>query len=257
MIELNNIQADRDGFQLSIDKLSLKKGDFIAVLGNNGSGKSTFFSLLSGFLPFQGEYRLMNAKMRSFDIKKRNRLLGLLSQKTTLNMPFDVFYVILTGRFPLTNGYQYSKDDLEATENVMQHFDIQHLRSRSFNKLSGGEKQRVLLARILNRQTPILLLDEPLNGIDLKHQHETIGHLKQSKNDKITLVVMHDLSLALREFDRFLIFSNGSLVYDTPGEQLNAQKLADIFDITVDFITHDQKLFVYTTLNTNAKTPQN
>jgi len=249
LIELKNILAQRADFCLSIKSLNLKPGDFVAVLGNNGSGKSTFLSLLSGFLTFKGNYRVKDRDFESYSLKERNSTVGLLPQKTALNMPFDVFYVILTGRFPLTNGFHYRQEDHRATGRVIAKFDIEHLAKRSFNELSGGEKQRVLLARALNRETPVSLLDEPLTGIDLRHQHETINFLKKQQKDKIFLVVMHDVSLAIREFDRFLIFSGGDLVYDVTKDQISAQKLAEVFEVEIDFLTHKDKLVVYSAID--------
>ncbi|MBU3916904.1 ABC transporter ATP-binding protein [bacterium] len=248
MINLENIKAKRGDFLLSVNKLGLKKGDFTAVLGNNGSGKSTFFSLLSGFLKFEGNYSFLGGNFSSLSLPERNKSIGLLPQKTTLNMPFDVFYVILTGRFPFTNGYTYTRTDYDSTEKTLREFDILHLRDRQFNELSGGEKQRVLLARILNRETPVMLLDEPLNGIDLRHQHETIRLLKTVSSEKSILVVMHDLSMAIKEFNRFLFFVDGSLAYDVRKGEIDENKLSEIFKVKVNFHQQEEKLFVHTEL---------
>jgi cobalamin transport system ATP-binding protein len=246
LIELKNIEVTRGGFNLAIESLQLQKGEMIAVLGNNGSGKSTFFSMLAGFLKFKGGYLLSQTKFKEIAFREKSRLIGLLPQKTELNMPFDVTYIILTGRFSLTNGYQYGKVDHQATESIIEQLELGHLRNRSFKELSGGEKQRVLLARTLNRETPVLLLDEPLNGIDLKHQHETIGLLQGMKKEKAIMVVMHDVSLALREFDRFLIFSEGRLIYISGKEQLSPARLVEIFDVEIDFLEKDGRLYVHT-----------
>lgn len=249
MIKLSDIQAQRGAFNLLVPALKLNQGDFIAVLGNNGSGKSSFLSMLSGFLGYKGNYQLNERDYKSYGLKERNQLVGLLPQKTTLNMPFDVYYVILTGRFPLTNGFHYREQDHRATDQIIAQFDIDHLKERPFNELSGGEKQRVLLARALNRDTPVVLLDEPLTGIDLRHQHETLALLRQKQKNNICLVVMHDISLAIREFDRFLIFVEGKLVYDVTKAQVSAERLAEVFSVQIDFLTHKEKLVVYSAIN--------
>lgn len=248
MIDLSGISAIRGQFTLMVNQLQLQEGELVAVLGNNGSGKSTFFSALSGFLEYDGDYRIREADYKSYDHISRKKLVGLLPQKTELNMPFDVYYVILTGRFAHTDGYRYAKSDHQSTEAVIDRFDIKHLRHRAFNELSGGEKQRVLLARAINHGAPVLLLDEPLNGIDIKHQHETVRHLHALKAEKIILVVMHDLTLAMREFDRFLVFDRGNLVYDASKETLDSARLAEIFKVKIDFLNMKEKLYVYTAL---------
>jgi iron complex transport system ATP-binding protein len=246
LINLKNLTARRGDFHIEIDTLRTAPGELVAVLGNNGSGKSTFLAALSGFLKYRGRYALCDAEFTTLTRNEQNKIVGLLPQKTELNMPFDVHYVILTGRFLHTNGYTYSEQDLSATNHIIRHFDIEHLRNRPFNELSGGEKQRVLLARTINQETPVLLLDEPLNGIDLKHQHDTVRHLHDFKKDKTILVVMHDLSLALREFDRFLVFAKGRLIYDVNKAEVDATRLADIFNVDIRFRQQEGRTYVYT-----------
>lgn len=246
MIRLSEISANRGSFKLNLSSLNLRSGELVAVLGNNGSGKSTFLAVLAGLLNYQGGYRLLDADFQSYPHKDKYRLTGFLSQRTELNMPFDVFYVILTGRFAHTDGYRYSKQDYEITEETLKTCDIEHLRNRPFNQLSGGEKQRVLLARTINQHSPILLLDEPLNGIDLKHQHQTIEQLHQLKVEKMVLVVMHDLALAVREFDRFLVFSEGQLAYDATKDDIDTGRLAELFQVQFDLWKQEDKTYVYT-----------
>lgn len=246
MINLNHLTAKRGNFQIEIAALQLQKGELVAVLGNNGSGKSTFLSMLAGFLDYQGQFGLHQKEFASYSQREKSRQIGLLPQKTELNMPFDAYYVILTGRFPHTNGLRYSKKDHQATAAVINQFDIRHLQHRPFNELSGGEKQRVLLARTINHETPVVLLDEPLNGIDLKHQHETIRFLQMIKQDKVVLTVMHDLALAVRECDRFLVFTEGKLIYDTKQCDLDSSRLAEIFQVRIEFLKQNGKLFVHT-----------
>ncbi len=245
MIELNDIKADQGDFLLQVDQLRLRENDFVAILGNNGSGKSTFLSILSGLKEYSGSYNIRQKDFQSVDVVERHRQIGLLPQATTLNMPFDVFYVVLTGRFPHTDGNRYAEVDVASTKRVIEKFDIAHLKNRQFNELSGGEKQRVLLARMINRDAPIILLDEPLSGIDIKHQFEILRFLKALSRDRIILVAIHDISLAVREFDRFLFFEKGSLSYDVPKEALKEDRLSDIFSVQVKFLKHDKGFFVY------------
>lgn len=254
MIKLNGINAAQGDFLLDVGSLNLKKGDFVAVLGNNGSGKSTFLSVLSGLKSFEGSYEIAGEEFGDMRRTERNRMISFLPQSTALNMPFDAFYVVLTGRFIYTDGWSYSDADIEATENIMKTFDVGHLMGRQFNELSGGEKQRVLLARTLNRNSPILLLDEPLSGIDLKHQHESIGLLKEMSAEKIVMVVIHDLSLAIREFERFLFFIDGHLSYDVKRDGIREERLTEVFGVQVNFLRHDKGLFIYTEHKSEVKT---
>ena len=245
MIELRNIVAHRGEFHLQVDHLDLAENDFVAVLGNNGSGKSTFLSALSGLKEYLGTYRILKRDFCTLNLLSRNRHIGLLPQSATLNMPFDVFYVVLTGRFPHTDGNRYSESDLALTDHIVKEFDIDHLRDRPFNELSGGERQRVLLARLINRDAPVFLLDEPLSGIDIKHQFETLRTLKELSKSRVILVVIHDIALAIREFDRFLFFENGRLTYDVKKGELREERLSGIFGVRIKFLKSDKGFFVY------------
>ncbi len=246
MIELRDITALQGDFRLCVKELILKKGDFVAVLGNNGSGKSTFLSVVAGLKKFSGEYTLDGKKFSILPLMERHRIISLLPQQTSLNMPFDVHYVVLTGRYPHTDGRGYEERDFQVTEQVLRKFDVWHLRERQFNELSGGEKQRVLLARVINRESPVILLDEPLSGIDLRHQHDTLDLLKSLSPERVILVVIHDISLAVREFERFLFFVQGDLAQDLKKNQLNEERLSRVFDVKVSFIRHGGEVFVYT-----------
>ena len=246
MIELEGIKARQGDFFLRIEGITLNRGDFVAVLGNNGSGKSTFLSTLAGLTGFEGKYLLKGREFQKILPIQRHCIISLLPQTTTLNMPFDTFYVVLTGRFIHTDGWGYSEADLDATEDVMKELDIIRLRKRQFNELSGGEKQRVLLARTINKDSPVILLDEPLSGIDILHQHDSIRLLKGLSRERLILVVIHDISLALREFDRFLFFVDGDLNYDVRSDEIQEERLSDIFGIHVKFLRHDKGLLVYT-----------
>ncbi len=246
MIKLKGIEVKQGAFKLKVDSLSLERGELVAVLGNNGSGKSTFLSVLSGLKAFTGQYLLDGKNFEDYSSVSRHQMISLLPQQTALNMPFDVQYVVLTGRYPYTDGRGYTEIDFENTQKVLRMLDIYHLRNRQFNELSGGEKQRVLLARVINRDSPVMLLDEPLTGVDLRHQHEIVDLLRMQSKDRLVLVVVHDIAMAVREFDRFLLFVDGYMEYDLSKEDLNESILSDVFQVRVNFIKNEKGIFVYT-----------
>jgi len=234
LIKLEGIRARQGDFLLSAERVTLKEGDFVAVLGNNGSGKSTFLSVLAGLNKFEGKYLLEDREFQEIPATERHGLISLLPQ------------MILTGRFIHTNGLSYTDADLEATERAMTELDIMHLRDRQFNELSGGEKQRVLLARTINKDSRVILLDEPLSGIDILHQHDSIRLLKELSRKKLVMVVIHDISLALREFERFLFFTGGDLSYEARSHEIQEDRLSEIFGVRINFLRHDKGIFVYT-----------
>ncbi len=218
----------------------------VAVLGNNGSGKSTFLSVMSGMLEFTGGYRIGGRPFREITQAESARQIGFLPQEAALNMPFDAFYVVLTGRFIHSDGRMYSKQDIDCTEKAMKTFDVFHLKDRLFNALSGGEKQRVLLARVMNMDTAIFLLDEPFSGIDILHQIKVVDIFKRLQGEKIIMVVIHDLSFAIHHFSRFLLFRDGLLLYDMNRDDLSPDRLSEVFGVKVGFVEQDKRMFVYT-----------
>ncbi|KJR41365.1 iron ABC transporter ATP-binding protein, partial [Candidatus Magnetoovum chiemensis] len=150
MINLRNIKAKQGEFLLHVNSLSINKGQLIAVMGNNGSGKSTFLQIIAGIKPFSGDYALSNSNFKDFTRLELARKIGLFPQERSLNMPFDVFYVVLSGRYARSNGVSYSYNDMKETQKWLIELDIERLSARLFNELSGGEKQRVFLSRALN-----------------------------------------------------------------------------------------------------------
>ncbi len=218
----------------------------IAVLGNNGSGKSTFLNVMAGLLEFTGGYSIDGMPFKKMAQAESARRIGFLPQEAALNMPFDAFYVVLTGRFIHSDGRMYSGGDIACTEEVMKRFDVFHLRDRLFNALSGGEKQRVLLARVMNMDTDIFLLDEPFSGVDILHQIKIVDIFRRIRKEKIIIVVIHDLSFAIQHFSRFLLFREGRLLYDMKKDGLSAGRLSEVFGVRVGFAEQDERMFVYT-----------
>ena len=244
MINIKSLSLEQGEFLLDVDQLTVQPGQLVAIMGNNGSGKSTFLSALSGLRPFTGEYLLDGVSFAGLNKQQQSQQISLLPQHVSLNMPFDVNYVVLTGRFPYVLGNSYSNQDQDLTDQILEEFDLTKLKHRQFNELSGGEKQRVLLARMINRESSVLLLDEPLASVDIKHQYEVLHILKAGLQNRIIMVVIHDIHIALQMFDRFIFFNQGRLVYDTEQSDLDAEKISDIFKVKISFENIQNKRLV-------------
>ncbi len=244
MIKITGLYVQQGGFTLEVPYLFLQKGELVAICGNNGSGKSTFLSVLSGLREFSGDYYLNGKDFRKLSLQERTRHISFLPQQSIVNMPFDVFYVVLTSRFPLVEGNRYTPQDYRKVEKALKQFDLLHLKQRPFNKLSGGEKQRVLLARTFVREAEIVLLDEPFTAVDLKHKHHLIKFLKKISQKNLIIAVIHDLSLAFQYFDRFLFFKEGKLLFDLKRKELNEEKLSQIFEIEMHLLECEGHYFV-------------
>jgi iron complex transport system ATP-binding protein len=178
----------------------LRKGDFLSLLGPNGSGKSTLLRLLDRILlPQRGTITLQDRPLQQFNRKEIARIIAYVPQDTLWVFPFTVLEVVLMGRSPYVgrSGFE-SRHDLEVTWQMMKLTQIDHLADKPITAISGGERQRVLIARALSQQPQILLLDEPNAHLDICHQVEIFQILRDQNElqDLAIVSVSHDLNLA-------------------------------------------------------------
>jgi iron complex transport system ATP-binding protein len=217
--------------------IALREGEMLGLIGPNGAGKSSLLRLLAGLLkPETGDLKLGATPLNHYGDRERATKLAYLAQEGTAHWPLEVERIVELGRLPHLGQWQRpGKDDAEVIERVMQQTDTRHLRQRSFNTLSGGEKARVLLARALASEPAILLADEPVSALDPSHQlavMELLGtHCRQGG---AVVVVLHDLRLASHYCQRLQLLLEGkTLVTGTPPEVLTTDNLKKAFSITL------------------------
>ena len=235
MICLENVSYSyAGGFALQNQSLELKQGELLTLVGPNGAGKSTLLRLAAGHIkPSGGSITLGMqplTKLKSRDVAKK---LAYLSQNG-LQSQLPVDEIVLHGRFPHTPfPHRYGKDDQELAKKAMEQMGIAHLANRSFSTLSGGERQKTMIAMALCQNAETILLDEPTAFLDPFHQICLMEQLKVlSSSGKSILCVLHDLPLALRFSDRIAVMENGDLVaLDTPKNILKSNVLTEVFGI--------------------------
>lgn len=212
--------------------LSLAAGQFAALLGPNGSGKSTLLRLMLGRLkPASGEVRLLGRPVSAVDGPERARQVGYLPQEVSATYPFTVAEVVVMGRWPhLAFGLE-SAHDLDVARACLERTETAHLAERSFGTLSGGEKQRVLLASVLAQEPRILLLDEPTAALDIHHQHEVMELLAGLADEGLAVcVVTHDLNLAARYCPQIWLLHDGRVAASgAPEAVLRAEVLSQVY----------------------------
>lgn len=214
--------------------LSIEPRSLTAVIGANGSGKSTLIRLLAGLLqPQSGSVLLEGTPLRNWDPRLRARKISYVPQRTTLEFPFPVIDVVLSGRSPHLSRFRLeSAADRAKAMDALATVDAVHLANRSMTALSGGERQMVILARALAQEPHILLLDEPAASLDLKHRAALIRTLMRLRDQRSISVVMvtHDLQFIGASFDRVLALRCGEAAAEgTPAEVLETGKLAEIY----------------------------
>ena len=239
MLEIKNLTFGYESnIVLSEINLSFSEGEFVGIIGPNGAGKSTLLKIIDGILPCQEDRVLLNEmEVGSYPRKLLSRLISYLPQETEFAFSYTVEEVVRMGRFPYLKGIvYYSHEDEQVIKNAMRIMDIERFIHRNFNELSGGEKQRVLIASALVQQPRILLLDEPTSALDLHHQIEIYQILKdQQRTQKLTIIVVtHDINLAAQYCERMILLHRGKIVSDgTSDEVLKFQTLQDIFGVKV------------------------
>lgn len=202
--------------------------EVIAIAGPNGAGKSTLLDLLAGQkLPETGTCRIQGRDAHRIPREQLCRLVAHVPQTLPGDVPFTVEEVVLTGRIPYGRGLYENDEDHAAMEMAIARTRLEEFRGRRFSKLSGGEKQRVLMAAAVCQQTPILLLDEPSAHLDPENEAQ-LWELLRSLRDagKLILVVTHHLALAAQNADRVWLLQEGRLVADGP--PCDAMRPADL-----------------------------
>jgi iron complex transport system ATP-binding protein len=220
--------------------LAVQAGEMVGLLGPNGSGKSTLLRVLSGLLtPSAGRVTLAGGDLHGYSARRRARLIGLV-QYATIPFAFPVVDVVAMGRNPYLGLLESpTARDFAAINSALERTDCLHLRERLVTELSGGELQRVIVARALAQEPRVLLLDEPTAHLDLNHQLEIARMLRQLNAEQglTVLWVSHDLNLAAEFCGRLLMLHEGRLVADgPPAEVITPEWLASVYGLHLPIV---------------------
>lgn len=221
--------------------LDVVLGEVLALVGPNGAGKSTLLSVLSGErVPTSGQVLIDDRDARSFSPLELARRRSVLTQDNALSFPFRVIDVITMGRAPWTRTDEIAHDAVAITSAAAR-ADVTHLAGRRFTELSGGERARVSLARVLAQDTPIVFLDEPTAALDLRHQEDVLRIARDlALAGRAVVVVVHDLSLAGAVADRVALLSGGRLVAaGVPSVVLTAETISAVYGLEVRVVEID------------------
>ncbi len=244
MIQIENLSI-RYGNRLALKniQLEIREGETLALLGPNGSGKSTLLRSLAGLLPTAaGTVRLSGRQMNTLNPAERARQISLVPQNALLPPAFTAWETVLLGRSPYLNFLgQVSPADEKIARAALERVDALSLAERRIGELSGGEAQRILLARALAQSTPVLLLDEPTTHLDIQHQMGLLELIRKlSAECTLTVVIaLHDLNLAARYADRLALLVDGELkALGTAKEVLRAEILSAVYRWPVQVVEH-------------------
>jgi iron complex transport system ATP-binding protein len=223
--------------------LQVSSGEILALIGPNGAGKSTLIRAATGVVPIKsGRVRVNGQDLKGLSPAQRARILAVVPQARQLGGAFSVEQAVMMGRTPYLNWLgQEGESDKAAVRMALQQTSLDAFADRQIAKLSGGEQQRVLLARALAQSTPVLLLDEPTNHLDLQHQTNLLALVKTLAKEKglAVLMALHDLNLVSFFADRVALLVDGELKsLGTPQEVIRAEQISAAYHTPVEVIAH-------------------
>ena len=238
-IEIHNLSAGYQGRPVLQDlSLVVREGEMVALLGPNGAGKSTLLQAITGrHRADAGMIRLFGRDVRHLPAAARARLVSVVPQQLEVPMAFTVEEMVMMGRTAALNRWLApSAEDRRIVAQAMAYTDALDLRERMFQEMSGGERQRVVIALALAAEPRLILLDEPTTHLDMNHRMEVLELIARLNRDKGVAIVMvaHDLSLAAEFFPRLVVLDRGRIAADgTPAEVLREETIESVYHCRV------------------------
>jgi iron complex transport system ATP-binding protein len=215
---------------------ALPRSGVVALVGPNGAGKTTLLKAISGLLPYAGTIAVGDREVSELPLRLRARQFSYLPQGHAVHWPLPVRDVVALGRFPhgATDPSRLREDDERAVMSAMVAADVSALADRRITELSGGERSRVALARVLAVEAPVILADEPVASLDPRHQIDVMKLLRKTADQgALIIVVTHDLGMAARFADQVLVVSQGRLVALGPTQDaLTDALLREVFRVS-------------------------
>ena len=242
------MRIQTEGVKFDIGNKNILKGisidvnskEIIGIIGPNGSGKSTFLKCIYRTLkPSSGIIKLGDINLDCIKLKESAKKMAVVSQHNYYDFDFSVGEMVLMGRSPHKKMMERdSYRDYEIMNDALKRVDMLHFKDRNFNSLSGGEQQRIILARALAQETDCLILDEPTNHLDIKYQLQLMNIVKSL--DIEVIAAIHDLNIAAMYCDKIYVLKDGRIVaYGTPKEVLTKELIKEVYE--VDAIVNEDK----------------
>jgi iron complex transport system ATP-binding protein len=243
MLALRDVAYAYDG-AAAVDGItaSFAANELVALTGPNGSGKSTLLKLLARVLaPHAGEIRFDGRALRDWPAKEYARAVAYLPQDPDPTFPMRAVDVVVSGRAPLLGRFAWESDaDYDDAERALALCDAAHLAARYLDEMSGGERKRVFLARVLAARPRLILLDEPLASLDISHVQQFSALLRDivERTGVTVIYATHDLNWAAAYCDRMLVMQRGTMARDgAPAEVMQPNIVRDLFGFDADHVT--------------------
>jgi iron complex transport system ATP-binding protein len=256
MIKLNNISHHIGKQQILHDiTLSLPTAQVIALIGPNGAGKSTLFSVMARLQPLQSGQVSFAVNDEERDIiscqaRTLAKTVAMLGQDNHVQGRLRVHELLMFGRYPYHQG-QPTVDDQQKVQEILERFELEPLAERFLSTLSGGQRQRVLIAMIVCQDTPYLLLDEPLNNLDMYHAGRLMRELRQLSHSqqKTVVIVLHDINQAAQFADTVVTMKAGEVTaVGRPADVITQETMKDLYNVNVTVLSHQGRPVIVDTV---------
>lgn len=226
--------------------LEIPKGKITSLVGANGAGKSTLLGIISRLLKQNGGNVIIDDKnIEDYKNKALAQQLSILKQANHIELKLTVRELVSFGRFPYSQG-RLTSEDKEKIEQALDFLELKEIENSYIDELSGGQRQRAFLAMVVAQDTQYVLLDEPLNNLDMKHSVQIMRTLKKlcTEKGKTIIIVLHEINFAANYSDYIVAMKDGKIRhFDTTKNIITAEVLKDIFDINFEIIQKEDQLF--------------
>jgi iron complex transport system ATP-binding protein len=252
MVEVKNLFKKYNSKTVVEDvSIEIKKGKITSFIGPNGAGKSTVLSMISRLITRDsGEVLIEGKDMGKFNSNELAKKIAILKQANHINIRLTIRELVAFGRFPYSQG-KLTKEDWRYVDEAIEYMELADMQDKFLDQLSGGQQQRAFIAMVIAQNTEYVLLDEPLNNLDMKHSVQIMKVLRRLADElgKTVIIVIHDINFASCYSDYIVALKDGKVVHNGPTEQvINSNVLKEIYDMDIEIQSiNDNKICVYYT----------
>jgi len=252
MVEVKNLFEKYNNKTVVEDvSIEIMKGKITSFIGPNGAGKSTVLSMISRLITRDsGEVLIEGKDMGKFNSNELAKKIAILKQANHINIRLTIRELVAFGRFPYSQG-KLTKEDWKYVDEAIEYMELADMQEKFLDQLSGGQQQRAFIAMVIAQNTEYVLLDEPLNNLDMKHSVQIMKVLRRLADElgKTVIIVIHDINFASCYSDYIVALKDGKVVHNGPTEQvINSNVLKEIYDMDIEIQSiNDNKICVYFT----------